>query len=157
MWERRWAWLAGVVSGAFGVVLSSCGGEAAHCPLPVPGTPQGTLQIQENHAFGRMYEVFEAKYFLDDCVFFQTSDTSLLRKPELSSPVRAVPAGKRKFRYAFKLRGDFESNMTGWEWYARGSGDIDVPPGGARRLIVWLREEGDGDPRQRLKITPNFE
>jgi hypothetical protein len=147
----------GFALGLLALVLVSCGGGAANCPLPLPGTQQGTLEVHHNHAFGRMYEVFEVKYFLDDCLLFQTNDTSLLRRPELSSPVRAVAAGRHRFRFVFKLRADFESSMGGWEWYARGGGELEIPEGGARRLVVWLREEGDGDPRRRLKVNANVE
>ena len=133
--------------------LAACAPERTYCPLPRPQTPQGSLAVREVHDFGRSYEVQEATYFLDDCLFFQSGDTALLRKAEFTLPTRAVPAGKHELRLSFKLRADFESNMQGW-WWGRGlQAPVDIEEGAEQRLVVRLREEGQGDPRERLKLS----
>jgi hypothetical protein len=133
--------------------LAACAPEHTYCPLPTPQTPHGSLAIREVHDFGRSYEVYDATYFLDDCLFYQTGDTALLRKPEITLPTRAVPAGKHELRLSFKLRSDFQSNMKGWEWYTRLQAPLDVDEDTEQRLVVRLREEGEGDPRERLKLS----
>jgi hypothetical protein len=43
--------------------------------------------------------------------------------------------------------------MKGWWWYTRLDAPLDVDEGAEQRLVVRLREEGEGDPRQRLKLS----
>ncbi len=137
--------------------VTACAGGAAPCPVLDPGAPQGSLAIHEAHEFGRLYEVFEATYFIDDCVLSQTNDTAVLRRADVEYPPRALAAGNHSLRFAFKLRADFDSNMQGWEWYYRGQVAFLVPESGAVRANVRMFEEGEGNPRKRLKVALSFE
>jgi hypothetical protein len=121
---------------------------AAHAP-----NAAGVARRSRGARLRRSYEVFEATYFLDDCLFYQTGDTALLRKPEFTLPTRAVPAGEHELRMSFKLTADFESNMKSWWWYKGMQAPFDVAEGAEQRLVVRLREEGEGDPRERLKLS----
>jgi hypothetical protein len=116
-----------------------------------PGNDAAQLGFRELHSFGKNYEVFQLMVKLDDCVLFQSEDTSVLDQPEFNLPPKPLAAGVHQLQIVTKFKSGFSADMHDYEWFEVRSMRIELSANATRTLVVRRTEVMNRDPRKRMQ------
>lgn len=120
------------------------------CSVP-PSSNAAQLGFRELHSFGKNYEVFQLMVKLDDCVLFQSEDTSVLDQPEFSLPPKPVAAGPHKLQVVTKFKSGFSADMHDYEWFEVRTMRIALEANAKGTVVVRRTEVMHRDPRKRMQ------
>jgi len=116
-----------------------------------PSSDAAQLGFRELHSFGKNYEVFQITVKLDDCMLFQSEDTSVLDQPEFDLPPKPLAAGAHTLQIFTKFKSGFSADMHDYEWIDVRSMRIVLSANATRTLVIRRSEVMNRDPRQRMQ------
>jgi hypothetical protein len=122
-----------------------------------PSSDAAQLGFRELHSFGKNYEVFQITVKLDDCMLFQSEDTSVLDQPEFDLPPKPLAAGAHTLQIFTKFKSGFSADMHDYEWIDVRSMRIVLSANATRTLVIRRSEVMNRDPRQRMQSDISLE
>ena len=122
-----------------------------------PSSDAAQLGFRELHSFGKNYEVFQITVKLDDCLLFQSEDTSVLDQPEFNLPPKPLAAGARTLQIFTKFKSGFSADMHDYEWIDVRTMRIELSADATRTLVIRRSEVMNRDPRKRMQSDVSLE
>jgi hypothetical protein len=122
-----------------------------------PSSDAAQLGFRELHSFGKNYEVFQITVKLDDCMLFQSEDTSVLDQPEFKLPPKPLAAGAHTLQIFTKFKSGFSADMHDYEWIDVRTMRIELSANATRTLVIRRSEVMNRDPRKRMQSDVSLE